>query len=60
MPFSPNREETKDTPLTDSERKQKIQELQAEQERTLRLGLGDALFQWLKEFDQDRDVLAGD
>ena len=58
MPYSKNsRKPEGERPLSPAERECKIKELQAQQEDRLRRALGDALFQWLKEFEQDMDVL---
>ena len=57
MPYSPNRQKTKDTPLTDAEREKRIKALQAEQGERLRRGLGDKLYDWLESFDNGLDGL---
>ena len=53
MPYGPVRQAPReDSPLTDSEREQRIKDLQAEQERRLRDVLGDDLYGWLQDFEQ--------
>ena len=71
MPYGSNRQPQKDRPLTEAERKEKIEALQAEQERTLRRAIGDEFFEFLAEYDeglnewlrrlrQDVDILSRD
>jgi len=57
LPYGPTVKSKKGKPLTDKERQLRINELQAEQERTLRRALGDDLFEWIRDFEQDMDVL---
>lgn len=44
--------------MTDAERKKRIRQVQEEQERRLRRALGDDLFEWIRDFEQDTDVLS--
>ena len=60
MPYGPVREVSKDKKLSDLEREQKIKEFQQEQEERLRRALGDNLYDWLQDFDDDLDVLTTD
>ena len=60
MPYGPNGERSKKTPLTEAEQKQKLKDLQREQAETLREALGPELYDWLDDFEQDADVLSKD
>ena len=53
MPFKSKRELPEEVPLTDAERKQKIKQVQEEQEERLRRAIGDDFFEWLAEYDDD-------
>jgi hypothetical protein len=57
MPYGPVRESPRDKFLTDSECDQRIEELQKEQMERLRWGLGDDLYDWREDFEQDMDIL---
>ena len=58
LPYGPVRESQRDKPLTEAERGQRVKALQAEQEKRLRKALGDDLFEWIEDFEQDADVLS--
>ena len=60
MPYGPDSEQPSKPPLTDAEREQRIKEIQREQERRLRETIGDELFDWLQDFEDDGDVLCQD
>ena len=71
MPFKSKRELREEIPLTDAERKQRIRQVQEEQEERLRRAIGNDFFEWLTEYDeglnewlrrlrQDTDVLSQD
>ena len=53
MPYGPNRQTPKERALSKAERDRRIEKLQAEQERQLRKGLSDNLFDWIEDFEQD-------
>ena len=57
MPY--DLEPIQDDPVSESDRKQRIKDLQSEQARTLRDALGDELYDWLESFD-DVEFLVGD
>ena len=57
MPY--DLEPIQDDPVSESERQQRIKDLQREQAETLRDALGPELFDWLESFD-DVDFLVGD
>lgn len=57
MPYGPVRKTPKERALTNKERDERIRRLQQEQEARLRRALGDNLFNWIEEFEQDVDVL---
>ena len=58
MPY--DLEPIQDDPLTDSEQKQRLKDIQQQQARTLREKLGDELFDWAEQFDPDTDFLVED
>jgi len=58
MPY--DLEPVQDDPLTEADQKQRVKELQAEQSRTLRQGLGSELYDWAEAFLDDMDFLVED
>lgn len=60
MPYGPVRESPKERALSNAEREQRIKELQSEQARTLREGLGDELYDWCDAFLESGDILPDD
>ena len=55
MPY--DLEPIQDDPVSESEQKERLKDMQREQARTLRDALGDSLYDWLDEFDPDTDFL---
>lgn len=49
-----------DDPLSQSEQKQRLKDMQREQAETLRDKLGDDLYDWLESFENDLDGLNRD
>ena len=58
MPY--NLDPIQDDPVSESDRKQRLKNLQRQQAESLRDKLGDELYDWLEQFEPDTDFLPDD